>query len=450
MPYIGKEFTHTIESETIGQHYSVSMGEDEESYIPYYQHKEATDYFYADFKELLAQCEELSPVFNDDEKSFTILGSKFYMFCIATQSHYKNMSTQTVSNNILKEYCIRPIIFKEGFLCQPSGQIEMNYTPNNYYNNSNHEVGQNDTVVQHFYDGSAYKKHVQCTANFNGPIFHHHIFQTQFHTSVFSYNSDIGIYNRIFGFDSTGTIITYSLRTTTKYTIHIYYNTNYIYILYESLNGYKIPLGFFILANFKNPNSQEIEKILFTSLYPSTWQPNMPIASNANNVCNGFFSFYNLNLVEATQSVNGAEYWKGWLFNWCNVYRYGHLKPILLENRDNVYNAKDKTMEWNINRRLTFSNYLHNKPTSEYGYFVGLENQFYKVPLSGFNGSLTFDNIISCDAQTYKTGVDFLIPSFKHDTLYILDDETYYAPHNYMCDRYYANKSTTVDMLLKL
>ena len=74
MPYIGKEFTHAIESEKIGQHYYVNMGEDEESYMPYYQHKEATDCFYTDFKELLAQCKELNPTFNDDEKSFTILG----------------------------------------------------------------------------------------------------------------------------------------------------------------------------------------------------------------------------------------------------------------------------------------------------------------------------------------------------------------------------------------
>ena len=147
MPYLSKRFYKTITPTKVGQYYSVNLG-NEESYMPYYQHKEATDCFYDSFKQMMVEAENenslLNITFNDEEKSFTVFNSKFYLLCINTHdapylvANYKCPAEQ---------YCVRPFLFKEGHKCQPSRQRDTTVSlniPVSTYLASNNSTAYND------------------------------------------------------------------------------------------------------------------------------------------------------------------------------------------------------------------------------------------------------------------------------------------------------------------
>lgn len=500
MPKLTKEFYHADIDTTCDSMYPIKT-RTEEALDVMYTHKGATDVFYADLKELLAQCEELNPTFNDEEKSFTIFDSKFYLRCLNTvNAPYYSYANQ--------EYCVRPFLFKEGYEYRNPPQkanvsASRGYNANNqsfiYYDNLNCDNKQgNRSYNVFFYDDYFNQGMIR---NFNGAIFFYHSSYNSNMTGSYcpssndnreyfysrrpeadssnnkSYNNYgytyPGTQYARFGYDSSATIIKFNSRTIAKYIIEIYYNTNWIQILYKSSNNEKFSLGFFFVGKFINPYTQEEEELLFTQQDGSNCsgkQSGYMFDNNvymSNYIHGGYSGVSNssnngaLSKIKHIGNDSSSGYYASQV-SWQQImfFKKGHLTNVLEElGLDSFYYSDNPKAYMNpyISSdvyqndfqlyNLTLSNIYIPIKQRDFGYLTPLGTKFFKAPLTVLSGMVKFDNIIYGQIQPTSSG-PHKYQYFDSDTVYDIGDETYYCP--FSVNRNYYSTNTDVDILLKL
>lgn len=497
MPIITEEFSHENIDTTCAAMYPIKTRSNDALDV-WYTHKGATDVFYEDFKKVLSQCVELSPTFNDEEKSFTIFDSKFYIRCINTVDapYYPNAD---------QEYCVRPFLFKEGYEYRnPKIDIAGSYkqqSPNSYaFTYSNFGCSRDnhcDYNQMHYRNNAGNDCFLQGNVrNFNGLIFFYHscfnnnIADNKIPAAYDNYNcyyySNSAYYGYTYpgtqyaryGYDSSGTVIPYDKKTTAHYTIEIHYNINWIQITYRSDKGEKIPLGLFMVGTFTDPRTQEPEEILMTQLDGAMNIQNTYFSENtywSNRISEGYPYFtYSTNNTSISQKVKytssrngstpGSGYYRGPL-TWTQtmVFKKGHLSCVLEElGKQNVFYATNPNYYMNANISTdpvdndfqlcnhVFTTYCYNIDQSTFGYMTPLDKKFFKVPVVGLNGMIKFDdNIIYGQYLSYNlNNSTILYQTFDSDTLYDIDDETYYCP--FTSSRNYDTYNTNVNILLKI
>lgn len=497
MSKIAREFYHTDVDTTCGSMYPIKT-RTEEALDVMYTHKGATDVFYSDFKEMLAQCEELNPTFNDEEKSFTIFDSKFYIRCLNTVNapHYSYAD---------QEYCVRPFLFKEGFeYHNPPKEIDtttsvsssyVSYDELNcdYTANTDNVANSNNIYWNLFHYNDNFNQGV--IRNFNGAIFFYHsaydtnmtnnryspsrdnypyYYGTMPDTSKSGYiygNEYPGTQYARYGYDSSATIIKYDSKTVAKYIIEIYYNTNWIQILYKSPNNEKFSLGLFFVGKFIDPYTQTEEELLFTQQDGSNnsglhilFKDNVYMSNWTYGGFSGTSNTRNDGSPSKTKHL-GTESDSGYfmspvVYQQIMFFKKGHLTNVLEElGLDSFYYADNPKAYMNsyISNdvykndfqlyELTLSNIYIPIKQRDFGYLTPLGTKFFKAPLTVLNGMVKFDNIIYGQIQPTASG-PHKYQYFDSDTVYDIGDETYYCP--FAATRNYYSTNTDVDILLKL
>ena len=498
MPKVTEVFYHTDIDSTCGTMYPIRTRTNNAMDVMYV-HKGATDVFYEDFKRLLEQCTELKPFFDDYEKSFTIFNAKFYIRCINTVNAPRYSKAKV-------EYCVRPFLFKEGF--------EYRNPPVNVFDStdpSSSSAGYDFSALNcaKASDSECNQMHYITTSrflqgnvrNFNGIIFFYHsrfttnmsgskIPNSHDNTALYYYqastNSDYyychdypGTQYKRYGYDSSATIIPYDNLTSTSYSIEIYYNTNWIQMLYISPNNEKFSLGFFYVGKFTDPNTQEVEDILFTQQDGSNYLGYNTILGNNVYMSNYIQSGYAGSVVRlnnastvysaatkhtgsrsATSSAASSAYYDGPINNqWLMYFKNGHLTNVLEElGRKSffyAYNA-NRVLNSDISNSVDDNDFqLYNLAPStprvsitqpDFGYLVPLDKRFFKTPLTMCNGMVKFENIIY--GQLRSSSGLLLCQFFDSDMTYEIGDETYYCPFHTM--RNFTQYNYYADILLKL
>lgn len=489
MPKITKEFIHDSLTTTCGSMYPIKTRTNNALDVMY-THKEATDAFYSDFKELFAQCTALNPVFNDEEKSFVIFDAKFYVRCINTVNA-PNYSNAT------KEYCVRPFLFKEGFEYHNppvdlSERTDATGNPELTYNKLNCSRDNNAQFNQIHYDDNFIQGNIR---NFNGIIFFYHSRYTgnmsanryngTYDNANGSYYSGNSMYYGYtypgsqyarYGYDSSATIIPYNDAARAHYTIEIYYNSNWVQILYKSNNGEKFSLGLFFVGQFTNPSTKETEDLLFTQQEGASITGFRTVMGNGMYMSNFLYTglskwgFYNGSNQYASEKVrysnltqsdkDSSDYFASQVTNQqLMIFKKGHLTNILEElDKQNIFYADNANAVLNTNVSVEpkdndFQLYNYGLkdvliPISQlsFGYVVPLDKKFYKIPATALNGMVKFENIIYGQAQAVSGAP--IYQSFDSDMVYDIDDESYYCPFSVYRNIYSYNKH--VDILLKL
>lgn len=501
MPKVTNVFSHTDIDTTCGTMYPIRTRTSDAMDVMYV-HKGATDVFYEDFKSLLEQCTELNPFFDDDEKSFTIFNAKFYIRCINTVNA-PNYSSANV------EYCVRPFLFKEGFEYRnppvDTTQIAVSSSSSTVYTydkmNCTKESS-SDYNQMHYVVVSSKPRFLQGNVrNFNGIIFFYHnlyssnltyntipsshdnapLYYYQASSNNNSYNCYMypGTQYARYGYDSSATVIPYDNLTSADYTIEIYYNTDWIQILYISPANEKFSLGFFYVGRFTDPNTQEVEDILFTQQDGSNYIGYNTIVGNNVYMSNHLGAGYKKSVLRSNNtstvysaaikhtgsrsvstSSGSSAYYDGPINNqWLMYFKNGHLTNVLEElGRQSFFYASNTNavLNSNISQNVSENDFqLYNLAPSSlrvsvtqpnFGYLVPLNKRFFKTPLTMCNGMVKFENIIY--GQLRSSSGLFLCQFFDSDMTYEIGDETYYCPFHTM--RNFTSYNSYSDLLLKL
>lgn len=380
-------------------------------YVPYHQVKEYTDAFYNDLKILLeeAATNGLDVVCNETEKSFTLFGQKFYCFCIETQYAASSVIIDT-------RYSIIPILYKENYVSNPCSNIYEggSVSASSYSTSTNtNSIASNASVANGYAANASTPKNDTYHTNLFFKSFNRYIhdYHANYTTTGLSGNHNnayytVGtamtgyaeVYNFI-GFNLVASLCeNYTLRSTIKYKINLYYNDNYLYLTYNALHdGYmnEFPMGFFIKGTDCLNN-----EVLLTTLSPTILSNNSALDDTySSNITNMF---------------TRVSIWD-------------------IKTGNNLYEQDTEVMRtFNIDKYPFVNEYL------------GIDNtKFAKIKLQALNGLITFDNLIVGEiSEKYHT--------FTRGQYYTIDDETYYVPIDIGVDTTYPDKATYNGIFLKM
>lgn len=280
-------------------------------YVPYHQVKEYTNRFFSSLSELLNHAKDngLDITINDDEKSFTLYGQKFYCFCNETE--YCAEAGASFKEN---RYAITPILYKENYVAQPLANIyeggatkaatvslaqSTNESGNDAYGyvmSTNNDNGTSPATGYSAY-GTYHTNHYY--KNFNRYLHDYHLNFTQstrvggrqsssdttarqycgpYYIQEYTYANaaglvqkrvGVGFYADYFGFNQNSSLCaSYSTRNTIRYKLNVYHRNDWLYITYsvpQSDNYFvEYPLGFFMKCiDYRN------KEVLWTSLTPT-------------------------------------------------------------------------------------------------------------------------------------------------------------------------------------
>jgi hypothetical protein len=382
-------------------------------YAPYHQVKEYTDAFYADLKVLLeeAAVNGLDITCNEEDKSFTLFGQKFYCFCIESQ-----YSASSAIKDL--RYSIVPILYKENYISNPIANIYESGTVSSggissgagITNSSvkNGAIASNGYIIGTNVPPSDTYHTNHFIKAFNRFFHDYHMNYTTTRVSGEYYNAyhtteagatGYGNFYDFVGFNKVASLCeNHTLRNTIKYKINLYYNDNYLYITYNTLHdGYvaEFPIGFFLKGTDCLNN-----EVLITTLSPTI------LATNA-----GLNNAYNNNVAN--------------LFTRISIWDIG--------TGNNLYEQDAEVIRtFNIDKYPFMNEYL------------GIDNtKFAKIKLQALNGLITFENLIVGEiSEKYHI--------FTRGQYYTIDNETYYVPTDIGVDLLHPDKATYNGIFLKM
>lgn len=344
MPFLGQQFYHTLdaaETETLSRG-SITIHGTETSGTAYY--KSHARIMYNDIKKMLENT-NLEIIYDDENFIFNIFGFKFKIVCIS--SNYNG-----------DDYNIRPYCI--------------------YMNGTTTYITSNRYLCDTFY------------------------FDTTI-TSSPSNITDISNANNYYNYGDLLSIIkNYSTRNEVDYTIHLYYNTNFICLQYISTYGAKIPL--ITLIQGHTPDGANI-------VYASA-------SCNAKNSSSNQQHYHTLYNASAECYIN-REYSNLYMGSGTNGFfdmRIHPYKPYL--------------------RRLGLaSEYKDNS-------YTGV-NKVYLNEFTAFGGIVQFDNVY--DVARINQGGDY-DSHFDLDSQYTINEENYYCPGDNF--RFLSNVNTNYRTIL--
>lgn len=331
MPFLGEKFYHVLENQIdTFEDCNITMTNIEPTNTNascYY--KSHAIALYNDIKSLLQKTNIENIIYNDDTLTFNIFGFSFSIICFSNAYHN--------NSSYLKYYSIIPYcLFR-----------------NKSYNT-------NSTLMD----------------TFKMPI----------NSQVSNVNNPNDIANNQL-YNSKGYLLSiinnWGTRNEVDYTLHLYYNTNFICLQYISARGAKIPLITLIQGH-----TQDNVNIIYA-------------CASCNSICSDASYMHYHTLYNTTAD--------------CEIYH-----NYYIYNRDGDYGLFDKNI-------FPLKKYLKtiglNSEIKDASY-TGL-NKVYLNKLTACGGIITFDNIY--DVTRINSGEEYE-SQFDLDTQYTINEENYYCP----------------------